>query len=328
VQVEVAAGAELTGVDIHLARQPRGGSISGVVTGPENGRGFSLVTLLRGYGQPMLTGVDSGSVGTDGHFQFANLEPGTYRLLGSRAYEKTKLYSLPVDVRLEGNDVTGINLVLQAAGEVTGTLEIAGGLGAEPLSVTLEPVPQGLPLGSPPAAAVDQTGAFRVTDVAPSRYRVRVTPLGENGYLKSVRLDGVEAPNGEFDLSRGAQGSLKLVASRNGGQIAGKLLDKEGEPLGAAPAMVLLVADPKEIDLERSLKMADEDGTYIFHAIRPGKYRLVAVDHLLMAGGDDFREAIKKLALAAEEIEIKEGDRKVKDLKVKTKENANAKPGQ
>src|SRR5208283_4523330 len=104
---------------------------------------------------------------------------------------------------------------------------------------------------SPTSAEADQSGAFRIADLAPGRYRLKVTPMPENGYLKSVRLDGVEAADGELDLSRAAQGlSLKIVVSLNGGQIQGKLLDKDGEPLGAVPAMVLLVADPKEIDLE------------------------------------------------------------------------------
>jgi len=90
--------------------------------------------------------------------------------------------------------------------------------------------------------------------------------------------------------------------------------------------MVLLAADPKEIDLERAAKTA-EDGTYRFQGIRPGKYRLLAFDPFLLADAPDSQEAIKKLAAAAEEIEIKEGDRKVKDLKL-VKEDGDAKPGQ
>jgi hypothetical protein len=37
---------------------------------------------------------------------------------------------------------------------------------------------------------------------------------------------------------------------------------------------------------------------------------------------------VKKLAASAEEIEIKEGDRKVKDLKLVGKEDTDAKPSQ
>jgi len=175
---------------------------------------------------------------------------------------------------------------------------------------------------------VDQTGAFRIADIAPGRYRVKVAPTPENAYLKSVRLDGAEAPGGELDLSRGAQGSLlRVVVSPNGGQVEGKLLDKDGEPVGAVPVMTLLVADPKDIDLERSLKVVEE-GTYRFQGIRPGKYRLLAFEQFLLADVPESSEMIKKLAAAAEEIEIKEGDRKVKNLKLLVKEDADAKPRQ
>lgn len=175
---------------------------------------------------------------------------------------------------------------------------------------------------------MDSGGAFRIGGVAPAHYRVQVTSMPENAYLKSVRLDGVEAPDGKLDLSRGAQGSsLRVVVSRNGGQVSGKLLDKSGEPVGAVPVTVLLVADPKDIDFERSAKTVD-DGTYSFQGVRPGKYRLLAFDRFLFGEDPEFQETIKKLAAAAEEIEIKEGDRKVKDLKLMVKEDADAKPRQ
>jgi hypothetical protein len=220
--------------------------------------------------------------------------------------------------------VTNLNLVLAPGGELTGKLEMPGSPGTEKLSVSLELSPFGSFGEPPPSAEADQSGAFRIANIAPGTYGVKVTPMPENGYLKSVRLDGVETPDDELDLSRVAQGSsLKIVVSRNGGQVSGRLLDKDGEPLGAMPAMVALVADPKEIKLDRSLKMA-EDGTYRFQGIRPGKYRLLAFDEW----GADVLEMVKKLAASAEEIEIKEGDRKVKDLKLVGKEDADAKPSQ
>ncbi len=323
--VEAAAGAELTDIDIHLVHQPRGASIGGMVTGAD-AAGGSTVMLLRGD-DPRRMGI-AGSTGSDrdGHFLFSNLEAGTYRLLGWHANDKTNLYSQPMDVHLESGDVTDLSLVLAPGGELNGKVEMAAGQGKEKLSVSLELLSFGSFGEPPPSAEADQNGVFRIAGIAPGRYRPKVTPMPENGYLKSVRLDDVEAPDGELDLSRGAQGlSLKIVVSRNGGQVSGKLLDQDGEPLGAMPAMVLLAADPKEIDLERSLKAA-EDGTYRFQAIRPGKYRLLAFESDQFADGTDFLESVKKLAAAAEEIEIKEGDRKVKDLKLLAKGDADGKP--
>jgi hypothetical protein len=324
VLVEAAAGAELTGLEIHLVRQVRGASIGGVVTGATDAAGGTTVMLLQGD-DPRHMGLASGSGSDrDGHFLLTNLQPGTYRLLAWHRNDKTNLYSQPMDVHLEGADVTNLNLVLAPGGELTGKLEMPGSPGTEKLSVSLELLAFRSFGEPPPSAEADQSGAFRIANIAPGTYGVKVTPMPENGYLKSVRLDGVETPDDELDLSRVAQGSsLKIVVSRNGGQVSGRLLDKDGEPLGAMPAMVALVADPKEIKLDRSLKMA-EDGTYRFQGIRPGKYRLLAFDEW----GADVLEMVKKLAASAEEIEIKEGDRKVKDLKLVGKEDTDAKPSQ
>ena len=325
--VEAAAGAQITGIDIHLARQPRGVSIRGAVSGAPDGSGGSMVMLFEGDDPWHAGAAGATGAGVDGHFQFVNLQPGAYRLF-ALWFGKPRLYSLPLDLRLEGGDVTGVNLALAPGAEITGKLEMAGGAGTDKLSVDLQPMEYGFMEGSTPSGEVDASGVFRISDVAPRRYRVGVQPLPENAYLKSVRLDGAEAADGRLDLSRGAQGSsLRIVVSRNGGQVSGKLLDQNGEPVGTVPLMVLVAADGQEIDVDRSA-ITVEDGTYRFQGLRPGKYRLLAFDRFQFGAEPDFREAVKKLAAGAEEIEIKEGDRKVKDLKLAAKQDADTRPRQ
>jgi len=330
--VEATAGAELAGMDMHLVRQPRALSISGVVTGGTDAP-FGIYVTVEHDDDARHRDL-AGNTGTmgNGRFRFDNLQPGAYKVyatLVGASSEATRLYSLPASVRLESGDVTGVNLALAPGGEITGKLEVAGGPGAEKRTVVLEGFADPFIGGSLVSSEVDASGAFHFKDLAPRRYRLKVAPMPDNAYLKSVRLDGVEATDGELDFSRGVQGSVAIVMSRNGGQISGKLLDKNGEPVGAEPVMVFLIADPNDINFERSLKES-EDGAYRLQGIRPGKYRLVALDRLDFAAVDshEFEETIKKFATAAEEIEIKEGDRKVKDLKLPVKEDADAKQAQ
>ena len=329
--VEAKAGAEIGGMDIHLLRQSRGATISGTVTG-ETDDPHSVMVFIRREDEAGLVNSQGGAVSSrTGHFQFGSLPPGTYWISALDFAGKTRLYGVPVTVQVEGSDIGGVTLALAPGGEITGSLEVAGAPATGKLSVGLvagafSGVFSGPVYGDSPAPAdVDANGSFHIGGIAPGRYRVNVTPLPDNWYLKSVRLDGAEAANGELDLSRGVQSSsLKIVVSRNGGQISGKLLDKNGDPVGAVPMFVLLVDDPKEIDFERSLKET-EDGTYRLQGIRPGKYRLLALDRFR---GADFKQTAQRLAAAVEEIEIKEGDRKVKDLKVVSQEDADANPSQ
>ena len=116
------------------------------------------------------------------------------------------------------------------------------------------------------------------------------------------------------------------------------MLDSDGKPVVSPLVMIFLVDDPKQLkqpdgdDLNRAI-----DGKYTLQAIRPGKYRLFAVDTLALfsSAGDtdhDDDEALKTLFNSAEEIEIKPGDRIVKDLKaidkIPAKEPAHGAPKQ
>ena len=59
--------------------------------------------------------------------------------------------------------------------------------------------------------------------------------------------------------------------------------------------------------------------------MRPGKYRICAVEIFRFAGGGG-QDFMRKLFDRAEEIEIKEGDRLSKDLRMLPAEEADAKP--
>jgi len=65
------------------------------------------------------------------------------------------------------------------------------------------------------------------------------------------------------------------------------------------------------------------DGKFNLKAIRPGKYRIVAIDIAelmpLMGADTDNDKMMQQLFDAGEEIEVKEGDRITKDLPVLTK---------
>ena len=107
---------------------------------------------------------------------------------------------------------------------------------------------------------------------------------------------------------------------------------KIGEPaLGLM--MVFFATDAKHLD-EDSANHRVSDGKYSFKAIRPGKYRLFALDIAelmqLVTGGADNDEMMQQFFDAAEEIEVKEGDRISKDVpawtKLPEKKDGNAPP--
>jgi hypothetical protein len=317
--IEVTAGQDLAGLEIRLARGTASGvgarpsTISGMVSGiPEGSR---ATILLRGEN-------DSGflprtTVSQDGKFTIGGLQPGLYGLLAAAQGTKP-LQSQMLEIRLAGADETNIQLSLTAAPEISGTLEFSGVVSTSKRTVRLEPagfVAYGVEMTGGDA---DPKGAFTIGNVPPGKYRVRVEPLPDNAYVKAVTLDGTAVSDVTLDLTRGVKGNrIKVSISMSGGQISGKLVDKDGKPVVGPLVFVFLATDIKHLQDENAQRSAD--GTYAVKAIRPGKYRIMALDVFqlasVMAGPQD-EKALEPIFNLAEDIEVKEGDRIVKDLKV------------
>lgn len=321
--VQAAAGQDVAGIEIRMLRAGTAAAhtftVSGVVTGvPDNGRAAVMVRFGESAGQ--LSGSQFATTGADGKFSLMGLQPGFYSAAAFYSSGKTVLVSRPVRFQLEAADETGLQLMLQPGEDVSGKLEIVGDAAAgsrEKLTIRLESVDRANSFGQtePPAVEVGPDGSFRIANVLPGKFRPVVEPMPENSYLKEVALDGKTAADDSLDFSQGAGGSeLKITMSRAGGRISGRILDKDGEPALGSMTVVIAV-DPKHIDDNGVDRVSD--ARYSFKALRPGKYRLFAIDAMAMmqvfstANND---ETMQRLFDAGEEIEIKENDNISKDI--------------
>ncbi|MGA7236529.1 MAG: carboxypeptidase-like regulatory domain-containing protein [Bryobacteraceae bacterium] len=320
--VEVKAGKTAGPFDIHLL-QVHPMTIAGVVTGiPDAARPWVRVRMGDNPDDP--TALDPASTDAGGRFSIPNARPGHYWLQAMYNTGGVVMQSQTVEVTPDSANAANIELALIGAGNLTGTIEAPAGSG--PFKVVLQPL--ATRVFSKPGAEGDtnKEGAFRIAGVLPGKYRVIVQPLAENAYIKTMQLDGAESSNGEIDLSRGAAGShLKLVIDANGAQISGAVLDKDGAPLNTLAEIRLLNSPSGDDPPEREqLRGFATDGRYSIRSLRPGKYWLLAVDPL-HSGDVSNPDMVKALAAGATEVEVKEGDRLVKDLHVATKDTGNGK---
>ncbi len=331
--VQAAPGQDIAGLEIRLTRGTAAAgpgstfTIGGIVTGaPDNA--MASVLLLQGENPEQMYNSRGVAAGPDGKFVFRGVQPGSYRLSAHYSSGKTSLLSQPVDLTLGSSDQTNLQLVLAPAEEITGTLEITGdaqpAAPAEKRTVRLDPAFPFNTSGNPETIGgeVDTKGAFRIGNVAPGHFVPVVDPLPENAYIQSVTLDNTPVPDNILDLSRGVKGSrIKITVSRNGAQVSGTVLDKDGQPLLSPLVMVCLASDPSKLgEIQPDDQHRVTEGKYTIKAIRPGKYRLFALDVLTLASdapdaNSDDDELMKSFFNSAEEIEIKPGDRIVKDLK-------------
>jgi hypothetical protein len=329
--VETKPGSEISGIDIQLTQATRQQvfSIRGVVRGAGSEQATVRLQTLDGAGRN--TGSRMRIIGADGKFWFDKLAPGGYRLSASGSSGATWLFSAPADLKLDGADIANLVLVLEPGGELAGTLETVGMAPGPPppgkLTVRLAPVVTG-GFAEETTADVDAKGAFRLSGVAPGRFRIQVDGLPENACVASVVLDGKAASDGLFDVVPGMHGSkLRVAVDPNGAKLSGVVRDKNGSPV-AYPASIVILTDKLEFPLDaKSYAFPAADGTYRFQGLHPGKYRIVSLA-LAGASGEARQEAIRKLLAETGEIEIKAGDRLTKDFIVAARENANDKPKQ
>lgn len=321
--IEVKAGETAGPLDIHLlVVHPM--TIDGVVTGSPNAA-RPWVRVRTGDNPDDPTALDPASTDAEGRFSIPNARPGHYWLQAMYNAGGLVMQSQTVEVTPDSANAANIELALKAPGELTGTIEAPAGSG--PFKVALQPL--ATRVFSKPGAEgnVTKEGTFTIGGVLPGKYQVMVQPMAENAYIKTMQLDDVVSTTGEIDLSRGAGGShLKLVVSANGAQVSGTVLDKDGQPSGSAMVEIRLLNSPAGDDPpdREQVRGFATDGRYSIRSLRPGKYWLLAVDPL-HSGDVTNPDVMKAFAAGATEVEVKEGDRLVKDLHIATKEAGNGK---
>jgi hypothetical protein len=326
--VEAVGGKETGGLEIRLSRQA-GISISGIVRGAPDPSVRPNIVMQWGPTAESFNSSTSVSVDAEGRFTIPDAQNAYYRAYAFW-YGKPPMISRPSEFHVTESDVANLEFTLGPAPEVSGVVEVEGeppGANAPKRTVRLDGINSFSPM-RPTGGDTDAKGAFSLTGLAPNKYRVVVSPLPENGYVKKVVVDGTEAPNGVVDLTAASRSSaIKVTVARDGAQVTGRVLDENGERLLTPLAIVLLAPLPLPASLtSETTAQTQPDGTYSFKSLRPGKYRILAVDPFRTTGSN--LSDMSKLLETGEEIELQPGARLERNVRTQPKEDANAKPKQ
>jgi hypothetical protein len=318
--VDAKPGKELTGVDIRLVSHRSvgiHGSVSGVPTG--SNRRANILLWAAGEGPQQFRDVRFATPEQDGKFSFTGLAPGQYTALARLDDNGVSWRSALRPVRLDAADFTDLDIPLSQGAEFSGTLE---GLPASKRTIALEAA---FPLRSfgvnNTSAQVATDGSFRLTAVFPGKQKVIVAPLPENAYVKSVRVDSTEFTDGTVEIPAAPGAHIKVLLSDKAASLEGTLLSADGKPLTDTPFIyVFLATSPDDLSFQSAKQSTGEH--YSLKGIRPGKYRLMAINPVENGA---MPEALRAVFDKAEQIEIKEGDRLTHDLKLSATEVPHAK---
>ena len=123
-EVQVQAGAELSGIDIRF-QENSGRRVSGRVTGNLGGGNAlfrGIVVALSHARTGVMEGMSPGS--PDGTFQINGISDGDYEIAAMGIGSDDQLASKPQRISVKGSDVTGIDLLLAPLGSISGRVQI------------------------------------------------------------------------------------------------------------------------------------------------------------------------------------------------------------
>jgi hypothetical protein len=312
--IELKAGQTSAPAQISLRR----GSVfrvSGRVTGSWGRDQMARVSLMPrrapAAGGRLTTftwGGASGNVKPDGSFEIAGTSPGEYHvmLLTYGNGRPVELGRVPITVTQA--DLEDIQLPVQPPFNVRGKIRVEGDgeVAVEGMTVSLFPTEGGMGMAQ---GRADAAGAFTLMDVGRLPYRFNFRPIA-NTYLKKLLLGEKDVTLGAVDFSNGAT-ELEVVLGTKPAALKGKVSRERDKQ---APGQVILLPEGLSLADHSSLMLpgvqafarVDEEGSFEFGGLPPGKYRLLAIEQYLY-DGERPKEIVDKLEAKMTKVEIAEG---------------------
>ncbi|WP_169580837.1 MULTISPECIES: carboxypeptidase-like regulatory domain-containing protein [Microbacterium] len=301
----VESGAALVDINPALAR---GGSVSGVVT-DASGAPIENVSV-RSYDADSFEMVGWASTDATGAYALTGLPAGEYSVHfeawstnhitewwddAPRSDEATRV------AVTAGEDTTGISAELAIGNSVSGVVSDEDGL---PVSgVVVEVVSEtGEHLGQ---GWTDDAGAYTAPSIPDGAYRVHFNAQYASANLVSEWWDDValEADARVLELAGGAELESIDAQLAPAGAISGTVSDPSGAPVTDA-AVTLYAADPA---VEGGSWVASEwvaaDGSFAFHGVRAGSYKLEVTSGSPDVLGEWWRDASSESAAEAVTVE-------------------------
>lgn len=289
--VNVHAGEEMTGIDIHVRAGPLA-KISGQVTtavtpGPppaaEEGI-FAIIarTQSRSVNFLLLPRDDNildrdrselarpiGLNGSSGAFEIPNVPEGMYDLyaLTNEPNDSIAFGRTSIDVR--GQDLNDVRIAIRPGVDVKGTVTVDGKApGRSNMRVVLQPDGPLLRLGfRPQPQQVAADGSFTLRRVPEGHYRLSVLSPASDTYVEAVRSSDLNVYDSGVDIDSSPRPLQVMMRSGAGG------LDGNTAP-GAAIA--LIPATRLENPFLYYQTIADQSGRFGMRNLTPGEYMLFA----------------------------------------------------
>jgi len=322
--VTLQKGEERAGLDFGLEHVPTARLVVTVSSGGQPAVGVGVFRFLKnstGSIDPRFT-MSVSQTGAEGQLFMPAIAPGTYTLLARTLPSSKPLLWGSIDVTVNGEDRTDLQISLEPAPAVSGRLVFEG---ATPIPESRTPfaprVESTTMLGSPGVTAtIDPDGSFRIAGAIPGTSRLVVpAPATSPWAPKSAMLGGRDLLDESFEVRAGEDVSgLVVTFTDRPAALSGTLLDGTGRP---APQFFVLVYSTNRAfwtpNSRRTRPVrAGVDGSYRLSGLPPGEYFLCALTEIDPEQQYD-PAYLEQFVAASIKITIGDGEKKVQDLRIR-----------
>jgi 5-hydroxyisourate hydrolase-like protein (transthyretin family) len=293
--INLSSGVLFSGVDITVVTvrtlRVQGQVVNGATGQPAANANVVLLRVQRtASGDAFRGGIRNpgnfrSQINNQGTFEIRGVPPGSYELIAMLNQRNNRMTArLPLEVG--ASDVQNVSMILSPGFTLTGRLTVEGqpsGAGSQNqgrMRVMLRPDSAAQIAGAPPASPVQTDGTFTLEQVGRDDYRITVSGMPRNAYVKTARYGATDVMSEGLRLDRQPTGPLEIVVSLNTGIAEGVVQNEKQEP--AANVTVVLIPETarrNRLDLYRT---ASTDATGRFHVegVPPGDYRVFAWEYV------------------------------------------------
>jgi len=255
------------------------------------------------------------SVRADGTFEIPEVAPGEYTIT-ARLFDEGKSYSTQQDIDISASDIDGLLLSIGPGITIPGRILWDGtpGLAADQeFSVFLQSDTSRFWYGA--GARVEENNQFMLKEVPDGVFKVNVSGVSKDCYIKEVRYGDSSLPDTELRLSKGGGGNLEITVSSRGAHIAGTVLSDENLPVPGVWVVAVPEEGKRKIERLYKSELSDQNGQFELRGLAPGRYKLFSWDSVEQGAWQDL-DFLKEFEAKGELVEVQDGDAKQSELKL------------
>lgn len=354
--VTVGGGEERQGVDITLMKVQTA-TVSGTVVSSTGALPANISIMMQpadegAQGIPL----SSSRVTPDGRFTLRMVPPGQYNVI-ARAVSTVRMELPPgpqpigniVDrqvsgppeaqrvvttvqtmttgrtlISVDGASLTGVIIALDGGHSVSGRVVFDGGmppdLSRTRLTASLQMAPGAIQYvgWNPTPAIVAADGTFKIQNVAPGQYTLRVSGL-QNYAIKSSMVRGRDSLDYPFEVDTDdiSDGLVTMAAGMVPTELSGVITDQMSQP--AVDYTIVVFSSDQKFWTPGSRRIATTrpgtDGKYSVRGLPAGDYQIAALGDL-EPGTQYDPEFLKALLVASTRVTLADGAKITQDLRI------------